>query len=84
MCNAGRSLDDTVEDVKEIPPVQRGMSSMIGKLGSKGSRNSWSGKDYMDDRPTKTVDDAGHSGRSTTNLAASKDASSAPHELQQS
>lgn len=41
---AGRSLDETVDDVKEVPPIQRGVSSLVSKLSSRGSGGSYLGK----------------------------------------
>jgi len=68
-CPAGRSLDDTLEDVKEVPPIQRGVSSIVSKL---------SGTDKADRGypPVKSVD--GSQALSSSHLGAVKDVGSGP------
>ena len=52
----GRSLDETVDDVKEVPPIQRGVSSVVSKISSRGSGSSFLGKGY--EPPVKPLNDS--------------------------
>ena len=67
-------MDDTIDDVKEVPPIQRGVSSVISKLGSRSDRGNWSGKDY--DPPVKSVEE-GHR-LPSSGTCASKDVAAGP------
>lgn len=62
-----------MDEVKDVPPIQRGVSSLASMLGSKAS---WSGKGY--ELPVKPLQDEGPSQPSAPLVGAGKDSGTDP------